>query len=311
MDQPGLSATRHQPGPQPLDVNPGCQGPKRQGRLLRHDRVAESPEPVGSVVHGRLHPTWNPIKVSTKRGESRSEVGSGGEDPGPLIPLLGAWRPSRQFVGVSRFGAPASLQSRAVGVPHRSTHVRRFNPPCAEWPAPDVSRAVAVGQAEEPGALVRGANFGRSDNTPLRIEPEAGKVGEDFAEPFVEVTPDVLNEDEGGGGLTNDPSNSGPKVSRVGSSELLACLAEWLAQLRVARSDEIHTSTPRATAETPKVIPYRCRIQGLFFHPRHEDARGKGFPLDVANSPCGGTGELDSEVEASDPTAEGEHVEGR
>jgi hypothetical protein len=36
----------------------------------------------------------------------------------PMIELLGAWRPSKPFVGASSLGFDPSFQSRAVGVAH-------------------------------------------------------------------------------------------------------------------------------------------------------------------------------------------------
>ena len=42
------------------------------------------------------------------------------------------------------------------------------------------SCALAVGHKPEPFTLVRGTNGGRGEQTPFRIEPEAGKVSEDM-----------------------------------------------------------------------------------------------------------------------------------
>jgi hypothetical protein len=66
-------------------------------------------------------------------------------------------------------------------------------------------------------------------------------------------------------------------------------------------SDEIHCPTPRSAVEGCEIVPDRSAIQGRFFHPRHEDGRGKGVPLDVTDSvtPLG-----QSEVEGADACAE-------
>jgi len=51
-----------------------------------------------------------------------------------------------------------------------------------------------------------------------------------------------------------------------------------------------------------KVRPDRSAIQGRFFHPRHEDGRCVGVPLDVTHgAKSAGT---ESEVDASDSGAE-------
>lgn len=115
---------------------------------------------------------------------------------------------------------------------------------------------------------------------------------------------DVLEEAERRRDFGDDPSDVGPEVSGILSSSASARKAEGLAG--VAASDEIHSTTPRSAVEGREIVPDRSRIQGRFFHPGHEDGRGEGFPLDVANgaAPAG-----QSEVDASDPGAEREGVQ--
>jgi hypothetical protein len=43
---------------------------------------------------------------------------------------------------------------------------------------------------------VRRSDIGRSKTSPLRIEPETGKVSEDFGEPEAEMSPYVFQHDE-------------------------------------------------------------------------------------------------------------------
>jgi hypothetical protein len=43
---------------------------------------------------------------------------------------------------------------------------------------------------------VRCSDIGRSKTSPLRIEPETGKVSEDVGEPEAEVTPYVFQHNE-------------------------------------------------------------------------------------------------------------------
>ncbi len=101
-------------------------------------------------------------------------------------------------------------------------------------------------------AEVRRPDLGRAEQTPLRIEPERGKVDEDVGEPKANVARDVLEEDERGSALVDDPSHFGPEVALVAFAEALAGDAEGLA--RVARSDEIHDSTPRAAIEGSQIV---------------------------------------------------------
>lgn len=57
---------------------------------------------------------------------------------------------------------------------------------------------------------MRGADVGRGDHVPLRIEPEGGKVSEHGVEPQGNVSWDVLKEDEGGAALVDDPCERRP-----------------------------------------------------------------------------------------------------
>ena len=70
---------------------------------------------------------------------------------------------------------------------------------------------------------------------------------------------------------------------------------------RVACNDDIHDAAPRAAVEGRNVVPDRRLIQGRVFHPRHEDGRGKGVPLDMTHTAIPGLGESQTEVEATNP----------
>ena len=94
----------------------------------------------------------------------------------------------------------------------------------------------------------------------------------------------------------------GPEVTRIVRPSAPSGDAERLA--RIARTDEIHRAAPRPAVEAGKVVPDRHLIQGLVFHPRHEDGRGEGVPLDVTHSTVSGLSQHKSEVEASGAGAE-------
>jgi len=68
---------------------------------------------------------------------------------------------------------------------------------------------------------------------------------------------------------------------------------------RIARSKDVHRATPWAAVEGDNVVPDRRRIQGRVFHPRHEDGRGEGVPLDITHSAVSGLGQHEAEVEPS------------
>lgn len=169
---------------------------------------------------------------------------------------------------------------------------------------PFASFAVAVGQDEEPPSPLGRSDISRREQIPLRIEPEVGQVSEDVSESPSNESWNVLQEDEARSRIANDPGDGRPYPPIVFEPSASAGVGPGLAG--EPRSDEIHRSTPRSAVEGLEVVPDRSRIQGLVLHPRHEDGRGEGFPLDVAHSPCGGLGEPDAELEPSDPGADGE-----
>ena len=146
---------------------------------------------------------------------------------------------------------------------------------------------------------MRRTDIVRSEHTPLRIEPERGKVPEHGVKSQGKVAWDVLEEDQRRGDLVDDPSDVRPEVARVGFSGAVAGDGERLA--RVARRDEIHDSAPRAAVEGREIVPDRRAIQGRVFHPGHEDGRGEGFPLDVAHTAVAvSESELEPELESAD-----------
>lgn len=160
-----------------------------------------------------------------------------------------------------------------------------------------------VGQREDPESvtLVARTNPIRADRTPLRIEPEGGKVSEDVGESSTRSESwDIFQEHDAGSYLANDAGDGGPDPAIISDSASFAGKAPRLT--REAGRDEIHAATPRSAVEGCNIIPDRRWIQTRVPHPRHESGRGKGFPLDVAHATVADTdGELDSQLEAANP----------
>lgn len=198
------------------------------------------------------------------------------------------------------------VRSCAVAVGQSLTASVRLVPACITpvvvecRPDEAASVVAAVGQHEEPLAQVRRPDLGRAEQTPLRIEPERGKVAKHVGEPKVNVPWDVLEEGERSAALVEDASHFGPQVALIGVAESLTGDAEWLA--RVARSDEIHDATPRSAVEGSEIVGDRSAIQLRRFHPGHEDGRGEGLALDVAHGAAVG-GQSDTELEPTDASA--------
>ena len=153
---------------------------------------------------------------------------------------------------------------------------------------------------------VGGSNGGRGVQTPLRIEPEDGKVGADVRKPSgSHNVGDVLQEDVGGFHVSDDPLCHRPEVSVIVNATPLPGLRERLAG--EAGSDEIHLCTPRATVEGGEVVPDRSLIQGLVCHPRHEYGRRVAVPFNVSHSSRGDPGEFEGKFESA---VSGTKVEG-
>jgi hypothetical protein len=164
------------------------------------------------------------------------------------------------------------------------------------------SPVLIVGQHEDALPPVRRADVARSDTRPFRIEPERGKVGKQLTESMSIEPWHVFEEDDRGVALSDDSDDGRPDPPLVVGALPLAGDGPRLT--REARRDEIHDSTPRLASEGRNVVPDRSEIQGLVFHPGHEDGRGEGFPLDVANGSIPfSESHSEPEIEPTDPRA--------
>jgi hypothetical protein len=199
------------------------------------------------------------------------------------------------------------LLSVAVAVGHSRSSSVRF-PPLERIPeqARGVGQLVALadGENEQPLALVGRADFRRREEACRKAVAHADQSAGDFGEAEAEMMGDILEEDEGRLDLADDASDVRPMVPRVRRAASPAGDREWLA--RISRAEDVHRAAPRDAVEVGNVVPDNRAIQGRVVHPRHENGRGVGFPLDVAQSTISGTGEQDAEVEPARTGAEGE-----
>jgi hypothetical protein len=165
-----------------------------------------------------------------------------------------------------------------------------------------------VGQSEEPRATVRSACFNRREKSCFNSEAQVSKVGADLSESEGEMACDVLDEHEARVAFAHDPHDVGPEMARVFSPAASTCVAEGLA--RVARSDEIHDSTPRCAVEGSQIRPNRRVIQRSFFHARSQDFAGEGFDFNSADEASIRDRHSDAEIEAPGSGGERQHVDG-
>ena len=169
--------------------------------------------------------------------------------------------------------------------------------------------ALADGKDEEPLALVGRADFRRREEACRKAVAHADQSCGDFGEAEAEMMGDILEEDEGRFDLADDAGDMRPEVARVVGAPAFARDGERLA--RIARSDDVHRAAPWAAVEGGNVVPERRAIQGRVFHPRHEDGRGVGVPLDVTHSAISGACEVQPEVESASAGAEREAEQAR
>ena len=198
----------------------------------------------------------------------------------------------------------------ARGVGQRRSNSVRF-PPLDRVPeqARGVGQVVplADGEDEQPLALVGRTDFRRREEACRKAVAHADQSCGDFGEAEAEMMGDILEKDERRLDLTDDAGDMRPEVAWVICAPALACDGERLA--RIARSDDVHHSAPRAAVESSNVVPYNSLIQGRVFHPRHESGCGVGFPLDIAHSTISGDGDGEAEVEPACAGAQGEAEE--
>jgi len=152
------------------------------------------------------------------------------------------------------------------------------------------------GQADKLTGLLSKLGYRETRGTWRHPEAEAEMMG------------DILEEDEGRFSLSDDAGDMGPEVAGIVRALALASHAERLA--RVARSDDVHSITPRAAVEGGNVVPERRRRQGLVLHPRHEDGRGISVPFDMTDSSISGAGDVEAELEPTGARAEREAEQG-
>ena len=118
---------------------------------------------------------------------------------------------------------------------------------------------------------------------------------------------DIFEENDRGIAFSDNAGDMGPEMARISLAETPPSNGEWLA--RVARSEDIHEAAPWSAVEGGNVVPDRCRIQGLVFHPRHESGCCEGFPLDVTHGPVSETGDVKAEIEPAGAGAQGKSVQ--
>jgi hypothetical protein len=167
--------------------------------------------------------------------------------------------------------------------------------------------SLADGEDEETFAPVGRADFRRREEACRKLVAHADQSVGDFGETEAEMMGDILEEHEGWFDLGDDAGDMRPEVARIVRTPPLSRDGERLA--RIARAENVHCAAPWAAVEAGNVVPERRVIQARVFHPRHEDGRCIGVPLDVTHSSISGVGEGEPEIESTCAGAEGKAEE--
>ena len=183
-------------------------------------------------------------------------------------------------------------------------------------PASDILRstrfwkfcAVGVGHNEQATPGVVGAALSRREQARRDAVAQAAKRAGDVGKAQGDVALDVLEEDAARFALPDDALDRRPEVARIVAAASLSGCRERLAG--VAGREDIHAATPRAAVEGESIVPDRRVTYRLVRHPGHENGRGEGVPLDVADSAVAGFCEADAELQASSSGAQRYSVEG-
>jgi hypothetical protein len=122
------------------------------------------------------------------------------------------------------------------------------------------------------------------------------------------MSADIFKEAERGADFSHHAKDIWPEVSWVFRAALFARNTKGLA--RVACSDAIHRATPWLAVEGYKICPNRCRIQGVFCHPRRQNGAGIGFDLNKTDCASSWLRQSNAEVESADTSAQGQYCKG-
>lgn len=169
------------------------------------------------------------------------------------------------------------------------------------------SDTIGDGQDEEALALVRRADFRRHEESSFDLETKSAKLSPNDVEAERDMGSDIFEEDKARPRLDDDTPDGRPEVARVARSEALAGTAERLA--RIARSDEINRSAPRAAVEGSGIAPQSRLIHETRLHRCNQVRGGEGFPLHHADDASIWNCQLDGEVKSAAAGADGEDVQ--
>lgn len=150
---------------------------------------------------------------------------------------------------------------------------------------------------------MRSADFSRREQARFCAVAQPLKAAGDLGKSQIDVTFDVLGEDDAGPHLSDDPLNLRPQMPGIGLAPAFPGEAEGLAG--ITGREDMNAIAPRSAVEGSQIVPYRRAIQPRVFHPGHESGRSMGFPLDETCSAISGLGDGEPEFEPAISGTEG------
>ena len=165
-----------------------------------------------------------------------------------------------------------------------------------------------MGQDEDPHALVRRADFCRTEQARRRRVAHVPKLSQHGFEAEGDVPGDVFEEDPFGSAFSNNPGDVGPEVAWIVGTAALSSCAERLAGISGQHGVE---GTPEGPGvEAAQIIPdWRW---GEIPRALGGDEHGAGpfLPFDKGASVIAGLGQHEAQIKASAACAEGQSVPG-
>ena len=161
---------------------------------------------------------------------------------------------------------------------------------------------MGVGHKEQASARVARADLSRRKDSSRNATAHCFQWRDKGGKLPVGIPRDVLAEQTTSPAFGKDAQHLFNEESLIVGTGEPAGNAIWLA--RVARHDAIHCAAPCASVKGGKLRPDRCVVQVARCHARCKDCGCIGFPLNVSDAPAAGFGQLDTEAEAPDASAQ-------
>jgi hypothetical protein len=167
----------------------------------------------------------------------------------------------------------------------------------------------SVGQDEQPLAEMRRADFLRAKDSFLNLIAKSEKFSSDLFISDAQMVFDVFEEDDFWLNFADDPRDVRPEMTRIFRAALFPGTRERLAG--VARSEDIHSATPRFASEGFEIAPNRCLIEGSVLHTRNQLFDGSCFVFHETDRASLVNRQSEAEIDSPDSGTEGQNVDGR